>query len=73
MEAQQILQARNRIDEAVDLHILDSAGLKTIAVPVVGAGKLIVDESEKMSSWLRQINAAQDTIILSLPQPQTAL
>lgn len=73
MEAQQILQARNRIDEAVDLHIPDSSGPKTIAVPVVGAGKLIVDESEKMSSRLKQINAAQDTIILSLPQPQTTL
>lgn len=49
------------------------ARLKTIPVPVVGTGKRMVDESERMSSWLSQINAARDTIFLSLPQPQMTL
>lgn len=49
-------------------------GLKKPPVPpVVGSGKHPADESERMSSWLRQINAAQGTVFLSLPQPQTTL
>lgn len=48
-------------------------GLRTTPVPVVGTGRHTADESERMSSWLRQINAARDTVFLSLPQPQTAL
>ena len=47
--------------------------LKTTPMPVVGTGKHTVDDSERMSSWLKQINAAQDTIFLSLPQPQMTL
>lgn len=43
---------------------------KPAPVPVVGTGKYSTDESERMSSWLKQINAAEDTVFLSLPQPQ---
>lgn len=43
---------------------------KPTPVPVVGTGKYSADESERMSSWLKQINAAEDTVFQSLPQPQ---
>lgn len=53
--------------------VVQGKGLKKPPVPVVGSGKHPADESERMSSWLRQINAAQGTVFLSLPQPQTTL
>lgn len=52
------------------IKAVEGKGLKTTPVPVVRTGKRTVDESERMSSWLRQINAAPDTISLPLPQPQ---